>query len=55
MPIHCFWDRLVEKEVLPNRSLNIAVWDVFWIICHPRKGIFFPREILTLNNSCEPT
>ena len=49
-----FWDRLVEKEVLSNRSLNIAIWDVLGIIRRPRNGIFFPREILTLNNPYEP-
>jgi hypothetical protein len=44
----------VKEEVLSNRSLNIAIWDVLGIIRCPRNGIFFPWEILPLNVPYEP-
>ena len=44
----------MEEEALSNRSLNIAIWDVLGIIRCPRNGIFFPREILPLNDPYEP-
>jgi hypothetical protein len=43
----------VKKEMLSNRSLNIAVWDVLWIIRCSRYGISFPLEILPLNDPDE--
>ena len=46
-------DWFAEDEVLSDRSLDIAVRDMRWIIRCPRKGIFLPREILALNDSCE--
>ena len=39
--------------MLSDRSLNITIWDVHWIISHFRNGIFFPREILVMDDSCE--
>jgi hypothetical protein len=39
--------------MLSDRSLNITIRDVHWIIRHFRNGIFFPREILALDDSCE--
>ena len=44
----------MKEEVLSNRSLNIAIWDVLGIICCPRNGIFFPWEVLPLNDPYEP-
>jgi len=49
-----FWNWLVKEEVLSNRSLNIAIWDVLGIIRCPRNGIFFPWEVLPLNDPYEP-
>ena len=34
--MHRCWDRLMEEEVLSNRSLNITVWDVRRVIRHSR-------------------
>ena len=48
------WNRLVKQEVLSNRSLNIAIWDVLGIIRCPRNGSFFPWEVLPLNDPYEP-
>jgi hypothetical protein len=39
--------------MLTDRSLNITIRDVRWIIRHLRNGIFFSREILVLDDSCE--
>jgi hypothetical protein len=44
----------VKEEVLSNRSLNIAIWDVFGIIRCPRNGIFFPWDVLPLNDPYSP-
>ena len=54
MSIYRSWNRLVKEEVLSNRSLNIAIWDVFGIIRCPRNGIFSPWEVLPLNDPYEP-
>ena len=51
--IHLCWDWLVKKEMLSDRSLNITIRDVHWIIRHCRNGILFPREILALDDSCK--
>ena len=51
--IHPFWDWLVEEEMLSDRSLNITILDVRRIIRHFRDGVFFPREILALDDSGE--
>jgi hypothetical protein len=51
--IHRFWDWLVEEKMLSDRSLNITIRDVRWVIRHSRNRIFFPREILALHDSCE--
>ena len=48
--IHRFWDRLMEEEVLSDGSLNMTVWDVRGVICHSCNRIFFPREILVLDD-----
>ena len=50
MSVYCLWNWLVKKEMLSNSILNIAVWDVLWIIHCSRYGIFFPLEILQLND-----
>jgi hypothetical protein len=39
--------------MLSDRSLNITIRDVRWIIRHFRNRIFFAREILALDDSCE--
>jgi hypothetical protein len=51
--IHPFWDWLVKEEMLSDRSLDITILDVRRIIRHFRDGVFFPREILALDDSCE--
>jgi hypothetical protein len=53
LSIHPFWDWLVKEEMLSDRSLNITILDVRRIIRHFRDGVFFPREILALDDSCE--
>jgi hypothetical protein len=45
LSVYRSWNRLVQEEVLSNRSLNIAIWDVLGIIRCPCNGIFFPWEI----------
>jgi hypothetical protein len=35
----------VEEEVLSNRSLDIAIWNVLWIIRRSCDRIFLPREV----------
>ena len=39
--------------MLSHRSLNIAVWDVLWIIRCSCYGILFPLEIFSLNDPDE--
>ena len=51
--IHPFGDWFVKEEMLSDRSLNITILDVRRIIRHFRDGVFFPREILALDDSCE--
>ena len=53
LSIHPFWDWLIKEEMLSDRSLNITILDVRRIIRHFRDGVFFPREILALDDSCE--
>ena len=51
--IHPFWDGLVKEKVLSDRGLGIAIRDMRRIISHSGDGVFFPREILALDDSCK--